>query len=255
MVQQLASAARNYGLSALIARRAVREARKVRHQGSAAVAGVVMVHQIAEAQTSQDAIAEMLAEQKIDSIAEALLNVLSFTTAADDLDRMLAQVDTDFEFDRLVDSIVQDAARAAESVSVAVREDIGWVRYLNLPSCSRCVQLAGRLYRYSDGFLRHPGDDCSTAAVKAGDARLVPDIAELVRSGQVTGLSKADKKALAEGADYNRVVNARGPKAGLQEAGHSIRRGGRPTPAGIYRLAGADRSKALELLRQYGYIT
>lgn len=251
----LASARRNYGLSTLIARRAVRESRKARPRGSSAVLGVVVAHQIATAQTSQTAVAEMLAEQEINSIADALLDVLSFTTDAQTLDGMLASVDTDFEFDRLVDSIVQDAARAAESVAIAVRPDVGWVRHLTPPSCSRCVVLAGRVYRWSDGFLRHPGDDCVTTPVREGDRELVDDPADLMRRGLVTGLSRADQKAINDGAGFSQVVNVRNRKAGLLEAGHALQRGGRPTPAGIYRLAGDDREKALALLRQYRYIT
>jgi len=80
------------------------------------------------------------------------------------------------------------------------------------------------------------------------------DPEELVRSGQVTGLSKADRQALADGADLGRVVNVRSKKAGLLEAGHALTRGGKPTPAGIYRTAGDDRDRALDLLARYGYI-
>ncbi|MCD4535650.1 hypothetical protein LRP67_16275 [Nocardioides sp. cx-169] len=248
------SARRNYALSALISRRAVTEARKVRAKGSAAVASVVAAHQIANAQTSQTAVAEMLAEQEIDSIAEALLNLASFTTAPDDLDRMVADIETDMEFDRLVASIVTDAARAAESVATAIRPNIYHVRFLSPPSCARCVILAGRVYRWSDGFQRHPGCDCSMIPTTVASP-LVQDVDALVANGQVRGLSKADLQALRDGADLSQVVNVRGKKAGLLEAGHALTRGGRPTPAGIYRLAGDDRDEALRLLARYGFIT
>lgn len=254
MPAQLTSARRNYGLSALIARRAAREAQKARPQGLAAVAGVVVAHQIATAQTSQVAVAEMLAEQDIDSIADALLNVLSYTTPQDVLGPMLEQVDTDWQFERLVESLVQDAARAAESVAVAVRENVFHVRFVNLPCCARCAILAGRIYRWSDGFERHPGCDCSMVSTTvASPYRLSPS--ELVANGQVRGLSKHDLQAIEDGADLNQIVNVRNRKAGLLEAGHAIRRGGRPTPAGIYRQSGDDRAAALRLLEQYGYIT
>ncbi|MEQ7847730.1 hypothetical protein [Nocardioides kribbensis] len=252
MATTLRSARRNYRLSALIARRAVREARKVRGKGSTAVAGVVVAHQIAQAQTSQTAVAEMLAEQEIDSIADALLNLSSFTTDLPSIDRMIQAVDTDFEFDRMVESIVQDAARAAESVAVAVRPDIYHVRYVNPPCCARCAILAGRVYRWSSGFQRHPGCDCSLVPTTvASSYAQSPD--QLVADGLVRGLSKADMKALADGADLNRVVNIRSRKAGLLDAGQALTRGGRPTPAGIYRVA-SDREQALALLQQYGYI-
>ena len=252
MPRTLTSARRHYNLTVLIARRAVREARKVRRQGATAVAGVVAAHQVTQAHQAQAAVAQMLDEQAIESVADALLNVASFTTEARALERMIEAADTDAEFDRMVESIVQDAARAAESVSVAVREDIWHVRFVSPPCCSRCAILAGRVYRYSEGFLRHPNCDCSMIPTTvASPLRQSPE--QLVEDGMVTGLSKADLKALSDGADLGRVVNVRSKKAGLLEAGHAITRGGRPTPAGIYRLA-SDRAQAVELLRRYGYI-
>lgn len=128
----------------------------MRPSGTAAVASVVVAHQLAQAQTSQNAVAEMLAEQEIDAIADAFLELASFTTSAIDLDQMIAQVTTDFEFDRLVESIVTDAARATESVAIAVRPNIFHVRFVNPPCCARCAILAGHAYKWSTGFERHP---------------------------------------------------------------------------------------------------
>lgn len=247
------SARKNYALSALIAQRAVTEARQAHTRGTAAVVGVVAAHQLAQARTSDLAVAEMLAEQEIDAAAEAFLNLASFATEPATTARMVEQADTDAEFDRLVESIVQDAARAAESVAVAVRPNVYHVRFVNLPACARCVILAGRAYRWSDGFQRHPNCDCSMIPTTvASGLRQDPD--ELVRSGQVRGLSKADMRALDDGVDLGRVVNVRSRKAGLLEAGHALQRGGRPTPAGIYRLANGDRDQALDLLKRHGYI-
>jgi hypothetical protein len=70
---------------------------------------------------AQPAVAQMLAEQAIDEAAQALLNSPAFTTATDSFAAMLDTVSTDFEFDRLVASLVQDAGRAAESVATTVR--------------------------------------------------------------------------------------------------------------------------------------
>lgn len=252
MPRTLDSARRNYGLSALIARRAVREARQARPRGVPAVAAVVAAHQIANASTSERAVSEMLLEQHLDSTAEALLNTLTYTTSTTDLEAMLAEVEADWEFDRLIDSVVQDAARAAESVAVATRANIYHVRFLSPPSCSRCAVLAGRVYRWSEGFERHPGCDCAMIPTTVASP-YVQDVDQLVRDGQVSGLSKADRRALDDGADLGQLVNVRRRKAGLLEAGHAITRGGRPTPAGIYRMA-SDREQALTLLARYGYI-
>ncbi|HET7386992.1 MAG TPA: hypothetical protein VFJ19_10055 [Nocardioidaceae bacterium] len=221
-----------------------------------AIAGVVVAHQMAQARMGQTAVAEMLAEQGIRAAADALLNLPAFTTSQQALGGMLEQIPdgADFEFERLVQSLIQDAGRAAESVATAVREDVGWVRQLTPPSCSRCVVLAGRVYRWSDGFLRHPGDDCITVAVRDGDETRTVDPLELYRNGQVRGLSKADAQALEDGADFNQVVNVRSKKAGLSEAGEVLSRAGRPTPAGIYRASAGDHDKALALLARHRYI-
>lgn len=254
MPETPASASRHYAQSALVARRAVQEAQAARPRGFGALLSVVLTHQIAQAQLSQRAIGLMLAEQSIRAPQEALLDIGQFTTAPDDLAVMVEQVKVDWEFDRLVESIVQDAGRAAESVSVATRDHVAHVRYLNPPSCGRCAVLAGRIYRWSTGFERHPGCDCVMVPTTVANDQLVQDPEDLARRGLVHGLSKADLKAVQDGADLGAVVNVRRKSAGLMEAGQALTRGGRPTPAGIYRLADGDQSRAIELLRANGYI-
>lgn len=59
--------------------------------------------------------------------------------------------------DMIARTQVADAGRTADQVSLlAHRSASGYVRLLVPPSCSRCVILAGRWYRYSAGFQRHP---------------------------------------------------------------------------------------------------
>lgn len=246
----LTSASERQATSARLAERAA-----VQAAGTSSVAAaqrVVAQYQATNASLAQVAVASMLAEQAVSSTPDALLNPLAFTTGAEMFTQMLESAGAP-GFDRLVRSLVQSAGRAAESVSVAARPNVGWVRTLNLPSCSRCVVLAGRVYRYSDGFLRHPNDDCSTTAVNEGDTTLVEDPLELARNGMVRGLSKADFDALEAGADFNRVVNVRRKAAGLSEAGRVLARAGKLTPEGIFRL-GSDRDEHLRLLKRYGYL-
>jgi len=58
---------------------------------------------------------------------------------------------------RIAGTQVQDTGRAAVAVGMATRPSVtGWIRMLNPPSCGRCAVLAGRRYRVSEGFLRHP---------------------------------------------------------------------------------------------------
>jgi hypothetical protein len=183
--------------------------------------------------------------------------------------------------DMVVQTQVADAERAATGVQIAVRPGVGWVRMVNVPSCARCVVLAGRFYRWNRGFQRHPSCDCrhipATEAV-ADDVRIDPR--RMISAGNVTGLSEADRRAIVEdGADVFQVVNARrgmqtastfGRRlkvtnegvtrrgaAGrrLAEQGGTYQRTPRLRPEAIYQLAGDNRTEAIRLLRRFGYLT
>lgn len=247
----LRSARSHYRLSALIARRGAREARKAAPRGLVAVAGVVASHQVAQAVASERAVAEMLAEQGIDEAAEALLNATAFTTSVDNFLRM-AEAAADADLERLAESLIQDAGRAAESVATAVRPNIYHVRFVSPPCCARCAILAGRRYRYSTGFERHTNCDCVLIPTTiAGEPQ---DPTELFEQGLIRGLSKADAQAIRDGADLNRVVNVRLARAGLKESGRVLIRRGKLTPEGIYQQSGDNRAMALDLLAANGYL-
>lgn len=184
--------------------------------------------------------------------------------------------------DDIVSQQVVDAGRAAESVATVVRPEVtGYIRMLNLPSCQRCVVLAGHFYRWNAGFSRHPPTcDCrhipATENV-AGDLRTDPLAA--IKAGRVTGLSAKDTRAIVEdGADVAKVINAHRGMSTEQVFGQRLkvttegtsRRAGNVTvrtkldgktvnvrlrPAAIYKLAGDNRTEAIRLLRQYGYLT
>lgn len=248
-----ATASRYQAVSAAAALSAVRAAHVARPKGSRSLWGVVATYQTAQAQLAEQATRAMLEAQDIDAAAEALLNSSAFTTSLDTFTAMLEQVEQDWQFDRLVESMVQDAGRVAQSVSVAVRPRIGFVRFLNPPSCARCAVLAGRVYRYSQGFDRHPGCDCTMLPTTIANDQFVHDPADLVEQGLVTGLSKADRKALADGADLGQIVNVRLRKAGLSKSGRVISRRGRPTPESIYR-ANPTREEAVAALKAAGYL-
>lgn len=253
MPQAPASARRHYLWSSLLTQRAVREANAARSSGVAAVVSVVATHQITAATAAQPATASILSEQGIDEAAQAILNSLAFTTDANMFAAMADQAKTDFEFDRLVAGLVADAGRAADQVATAVTPNIGYVRYLSPPSCSRCAVLSGRVYRYSTGFLRHPGCDCTMVPTSLADPAFHHDPVDLLKAGQVRGLSKADEKAIRDGADFGQVVNVRASKAGLAVAGRVLARRGRPTPEGIYRAA-TSRDDAIQRLIAAGYV-
>ncbi len=57
----------------------------------------------------------------------------------------------------IVGTQVADTGRAATSVAMTANPRVtGYVRMLVPPSCGRCAVLAGRRYRVSAGFQRHP---------------------------------------------------------------------------------------------------
>lgn len=171
---------------------------------------------------------------------------------------------------------VADAGRGAAGVQIAARPRVGYVRMLNPPSCSRCVVLAGRFYRWNQGFLRHPRCDCKhvptmvTDQAEAFAEGLIDDPYEafnrMSEAEQNRVFTNAGAQAIRDGADMYQVVNARrGMKyrgafttEGTSKhgwAGQILRKGQkRMTPETIYRL-NPNREQAVEALRAQGYIT
>ena len=165
--------------------------------------------------------------------------------------------------DMAVQTLVSDAGRASSGVGIFARPQVGWVRMVNPPCCSRCAVLAGKWFRSNQGFQRHPRCDCTHIPAtedRAGDFRTDP--VDLVRSGQVTDLRQHEAKAIADGADVSQVINARRGSSGMTTTEGTTRRGlagsrlqgaARLTPEGIYRTA-SSREEALSLLKQHGYL-
>lgn len=245
----LSSALDHQRRSALVAQRAAREATKAR--GLRELTAVVGLHQVAQARDSEGAVQAMLAEQGDEPQALGRLQVLSFTTSMQSLGLMLD--DATVQVGLLAASLVQDAGRAAESVAVAARPGVMHVRNVNPPCCSRCAVLAGRVYRYSEGFQRHPGCDCTMTPTTDPRSEFRQDPEQLARDGLVRGLSKADMQAIRDGADMGQVVNVRRKAAGMRESGRVITRAGRPSPEAIYRTAG-DQVEAVRMLTDFGYL-
>ena len=130
--------------------------------------------------------------------------------------------------DRVVWTQVADANRAAESAAITARANVGgYVRQLNPPSCSRCAILAGRWYRYNQGFQRHPQCDCThvpAAEDAAGDLTTNPKdyFESLSKAQQDRIFTKSGARAIRDGADMNQVVNARrGMRSVAQDARNS----------------------------------
>jgi hypothetical protein len=196
----------------------------------------------------------ILAEQGIDPTAEATVNGAALLTGGA-VAGMVDNSDSATAFDTLVMALIQDAGRTASAVDGITRRAVtGYTRFLSPPSCSRCAILAGRVYRYSTGFQRHPRCDCTmTPTNHSVGPSLTTDPLEAYRAGQVRGLSKGDQAAIDHGADMGQVVNVRRKQAGLIEGSSVMVRAGRPTPQFINRVA-SDRGDALNMLARYGYI-
>lgn len=126
--------------------------------------------------------------------------------------------------DMILSTQVADAGRTADGAALAARPRVGgYVRMLQGKSCSRCVILAGRWYRWNAGFDRHPRCDCihiPAAEDQAGDLRTDPRqyFDSLTEAEQDRAFTKAGAQAIRDGADMNQVVNARRGARGLNTA-------------------------------------
>lgn len=166
---------------------------------------------------------------------------------------------------------VADAGRVAVGLATVATPHVGYVRLLRAPSCSRCVILAGKFYGPLEGFQRHPRCDCvhvPTMENLADDLRTDPSayFDSLTPATQDATFGKAGAQAIRDGADMNRVVNARKGVYTASAYGRTVRAthsraiGGRAgkalrlMPEQIYKDAGS-RAEALRLLRLHGYVT
>lgn len=184
---------------------------------------------------------------------------------------------------------VADAQTAADQVALVAAsaggspsgqlQTVGWVRMLNPPSCGRCAVLAGRFYRWSDGFDRHENDDCThVPALEALDDDLTTDpdkyFASLSPDQQKRYFGKANAEAIDAGSNIAKVMNASTRKGSLYTIGDkrftmegTTRRGyyskvstagrakeRRPTPYQIMKDAAGSKGEALRLLYRYGYV-
>ncbi|TYB69731.1 hypothetical protein FXF51_06095 [Nonomuraea sp. PA05] len=112
-----------------------------------------------------------------------------------------------------------DAGRGAvEAGMTANRQWVMYVRVVNLPACSRCIILAGRVYSHSTGFLRHPNCDCSMMPVTGDDVAVLSPrelFEQMSEEEQDRRFGKAGAESIRLGADLGQVVNAR---RGMQQA-------------------------------------
>jgi len=189
----------------------------------------------------------------------------------------------------IVSTQVADAGRVAAGVGIALdRMAAGYERVLTLPSCSRCIVLAGRVYTWSDGFQRHPFCDCIHVPITVADLDrgLTGNSADEIFAAMSTAeqnrvFGVAGAESIRRGADVGQIVNARRgmvsaggrkyTREGVSARGLAGKRLGqlqkqrgsryrvskvpRLMPEQILAEAGGNREEAERLLRRYGYIT
>lgn len=158
-----------------------------------------------------------------------------------------------FTAELIVRTQVADAGRAADFAALAARVQLaGYVRVLSLPSCSRCVVLAGRFYEWNAGFDRHPACDCThlpAISPEASEPLLTQPRAyfeSLSREEQDKVFTEAGAEAIRLGADPAQVVNARRGAHGLTPAGARI------TKAEARALRGGSDRGRLRPVQVYG---
>jgi hypothetical protein len=289
----LSSAVDHYERQQGITAAALVAARRFRWTDALSIAQIVALFQARAAQDALDSIDPMLEEQGISAPLAGLIAASSFAGTASDgrpLVSLLDQARDAAAMALMVVTQVQDAARQAAGVSIAARPHIGYVRMLNPPSCGRCVILAGKFFRYNEGFMRHPKCDCrhvpaleDTGDDLRTDPRAYFNSLDADEQAKVAG-SQANAEAVRQGADLGQIVNAYRRTAGMQVAGvpaiktlrgdkyttegttrramaakqqTALRRNGplqlRLMPESIFAIA-KDREDTQRLLRLYGWI-
>lgn len=107
--------------------------------------------------------------------------------------------------DMLVRTQVADAGRGATQVAIAARPRCGWYRFVSPPCCQRCAVLAGKWFKWNQGFDRHPRCDC---VHRPATQDTPPDETDSPSPDQIKDLTKAQRQAIADGADMNQVINS-----------------------------------------------
>lgn len=143
--------------------------------------------------------------------------------------------------DAVATTLMEDAARAAEAVSLAQRPWVdGFVRMLDPKNpCSRCVVLAGKFYLFNAGFERHEKCRCKHIPYMENMTRdILTNPSEYFESlsaaEQDRVFTNAGAEAIRLGADPTQVVNARrGMKTAQQNPRGWIPQG-RMVPTDVY---------------------
>jgi hypothetical protein len=253
-------------------------ARRKRRTDTRGIANTVAAFQVKAADEALASVERMLAEQDIDAPAVGRLPARAFAGTASDgrgLVSLFDQATSAEALAQMVATQILDTGRSGAAASIAARPDgIGYIRVISAGACSRCAVLAGKFYRYNEGFPRHVNCACThepttLSNMKTDDLRTNPDLyfRSLSPADQDRLFGQASAEAIRHGADMSQVVNAHRGMSTAQSGikvttAGTTRRGvfGRANPGKvrlmpetIIKLA-STREEAQLLLRRYGYI-
>lgn len=144
--------------------------------------------------------------------------------------------------DTLVAGQVSDAGRDATSAGITSRPRVSWVRMVNPPCCQRCAVLAGKVFAFNQGFQRHPRCDCTHSVTTGRDP--LP-FGTSIGPEDVKDLTRKQRQALADGADFNKTIND-----------YQRKRGDYLPPTRVDRITAqaANRRDAIQALTRAGYL-
>lgn len=204
-----------------IQRYALTQARSLRRSPTDRLWRTLTSWQAVAALTASRWLPAMLDEQGITAQSVAPLVLASQVGVASDgrslrtLLEYAARESASREFDTIVATQLQDVARSTLATDIATRPAIeGYARQITAGACSRCAILAGRFYRWNEGFDRHPNCNCEhvpTTRDAAGEVTTNPReyFDSLDEAEQERIFTKAGAEAIRMGADPVQVVNAR----------------------------------------------
>lgn len=130
------------------------------------------------------------------------------------------------------------ASRGASLAGIASRDNVGYVRLVNPPCCSRCAVLSGKFFRWNTGFQRHPR--CFPAGVVISG----PSIEAATRrwfDGELVIITTASGQELAITGNHPVLTPDGWVPANLVQAGVDVVRSTRPQ--GAAPLVAADHAQ------------
>lgn len=157
-------------------------------------------------------------------------------------------------------TMLADTRRDVYQADIIQRPTVtGYVRLVHAGACSRCIILAGKWFRWNDGFERHPNCYCThipAAEQVSGDFRTDPYkyFRSLDEKTQDRVFGKYQAQGIRDGGDIYRVVNSK--TAGMSTVGGATSRGvpNRRTLADIY-IHDRNRTHVISNLEHHGWIT